>query len=170
MSLLHCSIRLFTPSRGAAVVSAGRRWEEGRSRIAPARLGIGGILLLLFIAAGCATELNDDLVPRVDAPVVSNRIDAEADAVIVDVRPAEAFERGHIPGARNLRLSDTTRQDLVASLRGERVIVYGQNPGSASAMAMTKRLISQGLNASLFEDGFDAWRAGGLPVERGGGP
>ncbi|MGP1308604.1 MAG: rhodanese-like domain-containing protein [Phycisphaerales bacterium] len=133
---------------------------------------VSGFLTLALLAAvllpACAGSVSDKSVTRIDAAAATRA--ANGRAAFVDVRPVEEFAAGHIPGALNIRLTDIPEERPHPELRSKgRIIVYGQNPGTAVATAFAKRLISsrQYGTVELFEGGFDAWRASGGPVERG---
>jgi rhodanese-related sulfurtransferase len=140
---------------------------------APARAArLGYPLLALLIAAlllpGCKASISDKSIKRIDVTVAAKAVDTKA--AFVDVRPAEEFAEGHIPGALNIRLADIPENGPVPALRSKsRIIVYGQNPGSSVAMAFVKQLLSSGHydRVEWFEGGFDAWRAAGGTVQRG---
>lgn len=92
--------------------------------------------------------------------------------LLLDVRTAEAFATGHIPGARNIRLPQIDAKEKDPDLdKYKTIIVYDQNRGSASGMAVAKRLlVARYDDVRLFEEGFDAWKRAGLPVESGAKP
>ena len=97
-----------------------------------------------------------------------------AGALLVDIRPIEQRSRdGEIPGAliidRNVlewRL-DPTSAHRVPEIEGyDQLIIVVCNEGYASSLA-AKSLQDIGLQrATDLIDGFVAWRAAGLPVER----
>ncbi len=126
-------------------------------------------VFLLFVGSGCSQTTSDRTLSRIEAPAVADRLrgsNAER-TLIIDTRPAAAYQAGHIPSAVNLRLEDIAAGRAAGIDRYPVIIVYGENPASATATAMTKRLQSLGYTgARLFEGGMDAWRRGGLPVAR----
>ncbi len=135
---------------------------SGSSWIAPL------LAICLALLPACAGSVSDKSVKRIDTPTAARA--AEGRAVFVDVRPPEDFAAGHIPGALNIRLTDIPEDVPHPDLRGKgRIIVYGQNPGTAVATAFSKRLIASRHygTVELFEGGFDAWRAAGGSVARG---
>lgn len=85
-------------------------------------------------------------------------------ALVVDVREADEFAAGHIPGAVNMplsafqpsRLPDPAGKTLVLSCLG----------GKRSAMALDKCAAAQAAVDTHLAGGFGAWKAAGLPVER----
>lgn len=152
--------------------SAARPWFRSVRRSGCNRFAIIALLLMGTAAAtalpGCAGSVSDKSVRRID-PMAAARA-AESRAAFIDVRPAEDFAKGHIPGALNIRLTDIPEDKPHPDLRSKgRIIVYGQNPGTAVATAVAKRLIAsrQYGTVELFEGGFDAWRAAGGAIERG---
>lgn len=87
--------------------------------------------------------------------------------LVVDPRPSEQFDAGHIPGARNLGLAQVNehRKDPVLA-RYEKFLVYGTDPGSAVAVGMAKRLIKADYGeVLLLQGGLLAWRGQGGEVE-----
>lgn len=126
-------------------------------------------LACVFLSlASCAKNISDKSVDLLDVQQMS-RIHARAskDVLIIDARSAEAYAAGHIPGARNIRLPEVREDDRDPALdKYKQIVVYGQNPGSAPAMALAKRLLTAGYSdVVLFKPGFDAWKSSGMPVE-----
>jgi rhodanese-related sulfurtransferase len=79
------------------------------------------------------------------------------DVVLVDVRPAEEFEAGHIDGAQSIPIAEL-RQRL-AELPGDREIVaYCRGPFCAYAHEAVRTLREQGRAARRLEDGWPEWR------------
>jgi rhodanese-related sulfurtransferase/DNA-binding transcriptional ArsR family regulator len=82
---------------------------------------------------------------------------------VLDVRPADEFASGHLPGAVNIPLAQLEarlaeldpNQDVVAYCRGAYCVL------SFEAVA---KLRARGLTARRLEDGLPEWRAAGLPV------
>lgn len=85
---------------------------------------------------------------------------------VLDVRPAEEFALGHLPGALNIPLPELEQR--LAELAPDREIVaYCRGPYcvlSAGAVAMLR---AHGLRAQRLADGFPQWQAAGLRVETG---
>lgn len=94
-------------------------------------------------------------------------------ALFIDARKPERFAEGHIPGARNMRTPDVDlRYGTDPALeRYKNLIVYGENPGTATVNAMAKRLIEVGYNGfvkkrvKVFPGGWEEWEITGLPIE-----
>jgi rhodanese-related sulfurtransferase len=83
------------------------------------------------------------------------------DVVLVDVRPAEEFEAGHIEGARSIPLDELERR--LVELPGDReVVAYCRGPFCAYAHAAVRRLRAAGRSAQRLEEGWPEWRLGEL--------
>jgi rhodanese-related sulfurtransferase len=136
-------------------------------------VGIVGMTALTGL--GCQQSTTDKSIRVVSVSEV-RRLMAEGEkspqrVVLVDPRAVEDFEAGHIPGARNVRLSEVpSAQSPRKPLSGfETIVVYGENPGSASARAMTKRLLGNGYESVKFlAGGLEEWEAQGGPVVKKG--
>jgi len=85
---------------------------------------------------------------------------------VLDVRPAEEYVAGHIPGAVSIPLDQL--EERLAELPTDREIVaYCRGPYCVMALDATDTLRSNGLEATRFEDGIADWRARGLDVAVG---
>lgn len=79
------------------------------------------------------------------------------EAVLVDVRPSEEFQAGHIEGARSIPLEEL--EDRLAELPSDReVIAYCRGPLCAYAHEAVRLLRSAGRDARRLEDGWPEWR------------
>lgn len=119
-----------------------------------------------FVA--CAPKVDDTSVARVSVSEVARRLEKGSNVLLLDARDRSAFAEAHIPRARHVSLPDVDPYEPTAAFEGySSLIVYGQNPGSGTAMALAKRLMqAKHKNVQLMQDGFDAWQAQGLPVAR----
>jgi rhodanese-related sulfurtransferase len=81
----------------------------------------------------------------------------KGDVVLVDVRPAEEFEAGHIDGARSIPLEDLERR--LSELPTDReVVAYCRGPFCAYAHEAVRRLRAAGRPARRLENGWPEWR------------
>lgn len=87
------------------------------------------------------------------------------EVVLLDVRPAEEYGAGHLPGAISIP-HDELKRRLSELPKNRRVIAYCRGPYCVFASEAVKLLGSRGFKASRIEDGVVDWRARGLPVER----
>lgn len=85
------------------------------------------------------------------------------DVVLVDVRPAEEFDAGHIEGARSIPLDELERR-LAELPRDREIVAYCRGPFCAYAHEAVRRLQIAGRRASRLEDGWPEWQlAEGTP-------
>lgn len=103
-----------------------------------------------------------------DAPEPVSRDDLaarlnEGSVTIFDVRPADEFAMGHIPGARNVLLGELER--IAATLDiGTEVVAYCRGPYCIYAHQAVAALLRYGINARRLEGGLPEWREDGRPV------
>lgn len=96
----------------------------------------------------------EDLIARMQDGLVT----------ILDVRPRDEFEAGHLPGALNIPLSELA--DRLAELPGAReVVAYCRGPWCVLSFEAVAALRERGLQSRRLEDGFPEWKAAGLPIE-----
>ncbi|MHB8381520.1 MAG: ArsR/SmtB family transcription factor [Candidatus Binataceae bacterium] len=85
---------------------------------------------------------------------------------IIDVRPAEEFAAGHLPGALNLPIAELQRR-LRKLPRDKEIIAYCRGPYCLMSYEAVERLRLRGFKAIRLQDGFPEWKAAGLPVAAG---
>jgi rhodanese-related sulfurtransferase len=79
------------------------------------------------------------------------------DVVLVDVRPGEEFEAGHIDGARSIPLEEL--EGRLAELPVDReVVAYCRGPLCAYAHEAVRRLTAAGHSARRLDGGWPEWR------------
>ncbi len=83
---------------------------------------------------------------------------------VLDVRPPEEYQAGHIPGAINLPLGDLKKR-LKDLPKGQEIIAYCRGPYCVLAFEAVATLRNKGFNARRLEEGYPEWKASGLPVE-----
>jgi rhodanese-related sulfurtransferase len=89
----------------------------------------------------------------------------EGEIVLVDVRPPEEYDAGHIKGARSIPIS--VLEDRLAELPADREIVaYCRGPFCAYAHDAVRRLQAAGRQARRLEEGWPEWRLASQPTER----
>jgi rhodanese-related sulfurtransferase len=87
------------------------------------------------------------------------------EVVLLDVRPAEEYAAGHLPGAVSIP-HDELKRRLGELPKNRQVVAYCRGPYCVFAGQAVKLLRARGFEAARIEDGVADWRARGLPVER----
>jgi rhodanese-related sulfurtransferase/DNA-binding transcriptional ArsR family regulator len=82
---------------------------------------------------------------------------------VLDVRPAEEYRAGHIPGALSVPL-EHLEQQIAALPPGREIVAYCRGPYCVLAFEAVERLRQRGHRARRLVDGFPEWRAAGLPI------
>ncbi|TML09400.1 MAG: metalloregulator ArsR/SmtB family transcription factor [Actinobacteria bacterium] len=81
----------------------------------------------------------------------------KGDVVLVDVRPNEEYEAGHIDGARSVPLEEL--EDRLAELPPDReVVAYCRGPYCVYAHEAVRRLQAAGRQARRLEEGWPEWK------------
>lgn len=88
------------------------------------------------------------------------------EVTVIDVRPADEFAAGHIPGAVSVPLDqlDTVLSGLP---EGGEIVAYCRGPYCVLAPQAVERLRAVGYRARRLDEGMPEWRQAGLPVAVG---
>src|SRR5205823_1468994 len=79
------------------------------------------------------------------------------EVVLVDVRPAEEFEAGHIEGARSIPIDEL--EGRLAELPADReVVAYCRGPFCAYAHDAVRQIQASGRQARRLQEGWPEWR------------
>lgn len=97
----------------------------------------------------------EDLLERARAGLVT----------VLDVRPADEYAAGHIPGAANIPLSEL-EQRLGDLTKDREIIAYCRGPYCVYAFEAVATLRKAGFDARRLEDGLPQWRAAGLEISQ----
>lgn len=84
---------------------------------------------------------------------------------VLDVRPAEEYAAGHVPGAINIPVHELEKRIRELPKRRE-VVAYCRGPYCLMAFEAVAKLREKGLRARRLAAGLPEWRAAGLPVDR----
>ncbi|NHZ72983.1 MAG: metalloregulator ArsR/SmtB family transcription factor [Nitrospirae bacterium] len=104
-----------------------------------------------------------DILEPVDPGELVRRI-RQGEAIVLDVRPREEFEAGHIPGALSIPVSELV--DFMADLpRDRQIVAYCRGPYCVMSMDAVRLLRQRGFDAVRLEDGVPDWRERGFEVE-----
>jgi rhodanese-related sulfurtransferase len=127
-------------------------------------------LLALFFTASHVWAEGTSTTPatkvkRVDVEQY-DKLRADTNNVILDVRSAAEFEKGRIPGATNIDINSSKFAEKVAALDTNKTYLVNCAVGMRSAKAC-KKMETMGFN-KLYDlaPGFDGWKKEGKPVEK----
>ena len=84
--------------------------------------------------------------------------------IVLDVRPEDEFALGHVPGARNVPVSELKRH-LSKLDRDTEIVAYCRGPYCVMSFEAVALLRKRGFKARRLQDGLPEWKAAGLPVE-----
>jgi ArsR family transcriptional regulator len=87
----------------------------------------------------------------------------EGGVTVLDVRPADEFALGHIPGAVNIPLRELKTR-LSELDKAHEIVAYCRGPYCVLSFEAIAALRRKGYSARRLEDGMPEWRAAGLPV------
>jgi rhodanese-related sulfurtransferase/DNA-binding transcriptional ArsR family regulator len=90
---------------------------------------------------------------------------AAGEVTLIDVRPADEFAAGHIPGALSIPVTDLPTRAGELSRRKE-IVAYCRGPYCVMASTAVELLRRRGYRARRFVESVPAWRARGYPVAR----
>lgn len=128
-------------------------------RTVASRLGVAERAAARFLGASQEAVGRAELLGRVRS----------GDAVVVDLRPADEFESGHIVGALSIPLPELEARlaELPADVE---IVAYCRGPYCAMSPQAVALLERAGRRARRLEDGYPEWRLAGLPVATGRDP
>jgi len=134
------------------------------------RLGSGPIVQLLaaleLYAQHQRSELQalsrGDHVEAITGDELLSRMQ-EASITVLDVRPAQEFAAGHLPGAINIPFEDLQRR-LAELPANQEFAAYCRGPYCVLSVQAVAALRQHGLHARRLGSGYDDWQAAGLPV------
>ena len=94
------------------------------------------------------------------------RLLRDGEVTVVDVRPAEEYEAGHIPGAVSVPVAELKRR-LREIPKNREVIAYCRGRYCVYSLEAVTLLRKHGYRARRVHAGLPDWRSAGLPVESG---
>lgn len=172
LTIANCSQHL-QQLRRAALVTSRRHGKAVIYRLTDAKT------LALMDLLRIVAERNLAQVERIlrglsggeDAPEPVSRVDlarrlAEGSITVLDVRPADEYAAGHIPGALNATLAEIERIVPTLDPTAE-IVAYCRGPYCVYAHQAVAALLKLGLNARRLDGGLPEWREDGRPVLTG---
>jgi len=106
----------------------------------------------------------DDLEP-VSREALLDRL-RDGQVTVLDVRPADEFAMGHLPGALNVPI-DALEQRLQELDPDQEIVAYCRGAYCVLSFEAVAALRGRGFNVRRLKDGYPEWRGAGLPVESG---
>ena len=101
-------------------------------------------------------------------PIPANKLleMAKQDLItVLDVRPKEEFEAGHVQGAINIPIEEL-EQHLAEFNPEQEIVAYCRGPHCILAFDAVAQLREKGFQARRLENGYPEWKIAGLPVEK----
>jgi rhodanese-related sulfurtransferase len=87
-------------------------------------------------------------------------------ALLLDLRPEDAFASGHLAGARQMNADQILKAGETLRKHKEKTVVVYDDTGSLGASAV-RQLAAQGFTRAFnLRGGLGAWRAENLPLSR----
>lgn len=87
------------------------------------------------------------------------------EVTVLDVRPAQEYRAGHIPGARSVPVSELKRH-LAELPKDREIVAYCRGPHCVMAIEAVELLRKRGFRAHRMEQGVMDWRARGWRIEK----
>jgi len=125
--------------------------------LAAARLAEVGEITNAYLKTRGALE-------RVSGKELMQRV-RDGEVTVLDVRPAEEYHAGHIPGARSVPVNEL-RKRLAELPRNREIVAYCRGPQCVMAIEAVELLRKRGFRAQRMEQGVMDWRARGWRIER----
>jgi ArsR family transcriptional regulator len=104
----------------------------------------------------------DELEP-VSRKELARRLKART-VVVLDVRPQDEFELGHLPGAVNIPVDELKRR-LAELPKKQEIVAYCRGPYCVFSFEAVAILRRRGYTVRRLEEGFPEWKAAGLAIE-----
>ncbi|MFO8076069.1 MAG: metalloregulator ArsR/SmtB family transcription factor [Egibacteraceae bacterium] len=105
-----------------------------------------------------------DPVEPIDCGELKRRIDTGEDVVVLDVRPAQEYDAGHIAGASSIPLEELAER-LDELPDDAEIVAYCRGPYCVLAPEAVERIHATGRRVRRLDVGFPEWRLAGLPTE-----
>lgn len=158
--------------RRARLVETERRGKQVLYRLAGDAAVVGLLSALGRVGERNVAEVNRvlddyfhcrDTLEAVSRAALVERLEAGL-VTVLDVRSADEFRQGHLPGARNIPFAEL-EQRLRELPRDAEIVAYCRGPYCVYAFEAVAALRARGFRALRLEDGFPEWKAAGLAVE-----
>lgn len=88
------------------------------------------------------------------------------EVLVLDVRPAEEYQAGHIPGALSVPVTELKKR-MKGLPKNREIVAYCRGPYCVMAVEAVELLRKRGFNAQRMEQGVIEWRARGWRIANG---
>lgn len=95
---------------------------------------------------------------------LATRLRQKADLLVLDVRPAEEYAAGHVPGALSIPVAELKRR-LKELPKNKEIVAYCRGSFCAFAPEAARYLDRKGYRTRVLDAGLPDWEAAGLPVQ-----
>ena len=102
----------------------------------------------------------------INQKTLREKLDAKDDFILLETTPADEFQKGHLPGAKNLPFVsiESRASDLIPE-KNSRIVVYGTGSDDDSSAKASTKLMSMGYTRLYhFAGGKAAWNAETAPA------
>lgn len=125
------------------------------------------LLALLFTASfGWSREKAPATAAKRIGVEEYDKLRADTNNVLLDVRSAAEFEKGRIPGATNIDINSSKFTEKIVALDTNKTYLVNCAVGMRSAKACKKMETMGFKNLYDLAPGFDGWKKAGKPVEK----
>lgn len=105
---------------------------------------------------------SDELSPLAPEDLLQRA--ARGEVVVIDVRPREEYDTGHLPHAQSMPLGEL-RARVRELPRKKPVVAYCRGPFCLWGKEAVALLREHGIRATRLQNGVPEWRAAGLPLD-----
>jgi rhodanese-related sulfurtransferase len=114
--------------------------------------------------------INSDKIKSIAAPEIIRYYSESNINIIIDTRPEEMFNEGHIPGALSYPISDFYDSIIRLNKRigiAQNIVIYCSNVHCSDSHTLAKLLIEQGyINVRIYPDGFKERQQQKYPIHK----
>jgi len=156
----------------AALVSARREGQKRFYRIT------GSDVTNLISSLRTTAEIHVAEVERLTQTYLDKKDDLEAidaseliertkhnEVTVLDIRPVEEFNAGHIPNAINIPPDEITKK-IKQINNNKGIVAYCRGPYCLFAYDAIQALRKNGFNAQRLKNGYPEWKAAGHPTQQ----
>jgi rhodanese-related sulfurtransferase len=133
------------------------KFVQAMRELAAARFAEIGAITDTYLKARGALE-------RVSGEELMQRV-RKGEVTVLDVRPAQEYRAGHIPGARSVPVSELKRH-LAKLPKNREIVAYCRGPQCVMAIEAVELLRKRGFRAVRMEQGVMDWHARGWRIEK----